>query len=747
MPYSTHLPEKMGHVELTPTGEFEAGSYASFTLTYTAGFYGIDDTGSLKLVMRFASDQGRIQFDDPKAPDYASVEATNGSVLEVRYDNKGNLRPWGKTVYIKVVRGYFAEGEQIIIRLGDTRQGSPGWRVQTFCEDTYEFRIVVDAFATVDYVVLPDCPTIKIVPGPPARWKAVLPTLRGVGEPFRLSLKAEDLWGNPTDQAEQKLLLRPSLAVAGLPETVDFTPGNKALHLDGLSVAEAGDLRVEVLGESGELLTASNPLRIAPNPPLLPFWGDLHGQSEETIGTNTARDYFTFGRELAFLDVCGHQGNDFQITREFWEELNGLTAELNQPGRFITLPGYEWSGNTCVGGDRNVNFLHEGRTIRRSSHALVADRSDVETDAPTAAHLFEHLQGENAVVFAHCGGRYADIKLAHDGRIERSVEIHSAWGTFEWLLHDAFEMGYRVGIVANSDGHKGRVGASYPGASLFGAYGGLTCMLMPELTREAVFDCLRRRHNYATTGNRMILDVRAAFRNGAQLFEEDPTLGPTDSREVDEAMMGDIVRHGGDSATLSIDVAGSAPIERVEIRNGLETLETIRPYEEAQLGARIRVIFQGAEYRGRFRMTAWDGTASLTGNRIRRIRAINFWNPENSLEQEGDTGLSWRFVTTGNFAGFDAWLENGTDGSLRIQTPHEQCEVSIAEVGLEPTVFDCGGLERKIAVSRLPDEMSVSDLRLERGIRLRPREDNPLYVCVTQEDGHQAWSSPIYLIP
>src|SRR3546814_20249214 len=88
--------------------------------------------------------------------------------------------------------------------------------------------------------------------------------------------------------------------------------------------------------------------------------------------------------------------------------------------------------------------------------------SDADTDASTAEKLFHDLTeaGEDVVCFAHCGGRYADIKLAHDGRIERSVENHSSWGTFEWIVQDAFEMGYRVGIVANSDAHKGRPGAS-----------------------------------------------------------------------------------------------------------------------------------------------------------------------------------------------------------------------------------------------------------------------------------------------
>ena len=30
------------------------------------------------------------------------------------------------------------------------------------------------------------------------------------------------------------------------------------------------------------------------------------------------------------------------------------------------------------------------------------------------------------VVYAHCGGRYADIELAHDGRFEKAMEIHPA---------------------------------------------------------------------------------------------------------------------------------------------------------------------------------------------------------------------------------------------------------------------------------------------------------------------------------
>ena len=102
--------------------------------------------------------------------------------------------------------------------------------------------------------------------------------------------------------------------------------------------------------------------------------------------------------------------------------------------------------------------------------------------------------------------------MAHDGQLERAVEVHSTWGTFEWLLHDAFEQGYRVGVVCHSDDHKGRPGATRPGASTFGAIGGLTCYLMPELTRDALFEALRQRRHYGTTGTRLCLDLARHVR-------------------------------------------------------------------------------------------------------------------------------------------------------------------------------------------------------------------------------------------
>lgn len=745
MPHSMYLPERMGSATVTPTGAFEAGSFQEFTVTYTAGYFGIDDTGSIKIVHRFASDMGRPQFDDPVAANYTTVEASNGAILHVEYDMKRNIRPWDKTLYIKVARGFLCEGDKIVVRFGDRRQGSPGIRLQTFCEDTFEFRVLVDAIATYNYVELPQQPTISIVPGTPVLFKAILPTLRRKGQSFRLCVKGEDRWGNPSDQCTQTFNLSSNIAVHGLPETITFPKGEFSCILSELQADQTGDLIVTLSDIDGNLSARSNPCRIADEAALLPYWGDLHGQSEETIGTNSARDFYLFGRDKAFLDICVHQGNDFQITTEFWEHLNELSREFTVDEEFITFPGWEWSGNTGLGGDRNVLHMDEGKQIHRSSHALVDDLDDVETDANSAADLFEALRDENCTVFAHIGGRYADIKMAHDDCLERSVEIHSAWGTFEWLIDDAFEQGYRVGILSNSDGHKGRPGASHPGATKFGAYGGLSCLLAPAFNRQGLMESLLKRHHYGTTGSRVIMSTDVILDNPATLYADDPNLGDVTSEPASRAMMGDILRSADDEVTFRIDVHGPSPIERIDIRNGLETLEVYRPYAASDLGHRIRVLWEGSEYRGRGRETIWDGSAELTNNAFQRLSPVNRYNLDKRFEQTEPGRFEWTALTTGGFGGFDAVLMDKDAGTLSIDTALIREEVAIADIGYDEMNFENGGINRRIRIFRLPDENPHYATTIERRLPLKSGQDNAFYIRVTFEDGHFAWSSPIYI--
>lgn len=748
MPNRNYLPEQMGTMTVSSPGPFPAGSHQSLLFTYTAGDFGIDDTGSLRICWRTTSDLGKPQFTDPAGANYTTITASNGATLDCIVDRSG-IRPWGHSLTIRVARGFLRKGETITVHFGDRSAGSPGLRLQTTIEN-FEFKTLVDAFATNEYTELPVSPRVALVPGGAVRWRALLPSQNILGEAFRLCIAAEDLWGNPTGEDGASVLLSSSLPVAGLPETPLALSGDGTLVVDGLTALDTGDLRIEVRATDGRSLCVSTPARVVGDAALRHYWGDLHGQSGETIGTNPARDYFLFARDKAFLDVVGHQGNDFQITDEFWADLNRLTAAFYEPGRFVTFPGYEWSGNTGLGGDRNVFYSREGQPIRRSSRILVGD--DVaDEDCHTAGALFEAIAkaGEDAVITAHVGGRYADLSVAHDGRLERAVEIHSTWGTFEWLLHDAFDLGHRPGIVCHSDDHKGRQGATMPGASTFGAIGGLTCYLAPELTREGIFAALRGRRQYGTTGTRLYLNVVGSFDRPIDIFADDPLLGPTVSSRGQMVTMGAVAAPQGTGGTLNIDVVGSASIERIDIFHGKEIAETFRPYAASDLGRRLRVLWSGAEYRGRGRETIWKGKAQLAGNGIDRVEPINFLNPERPVGWSRDEGLvTWTSVTTGNMAGFDLWLDDPDRGRLAIETNLGNLEVDLAELADEERSIEAGGLARRLRVWRMPETKRTMAMRVAHRLPATPlTRDLPVYVRVTQEDGHQAWSSPIYLIP
>ncbi|HMB48364.1 MAG TPA: hypothetical protein VKN63_08825, partial [Afifellaceae bacterium] len=59
--------------------------------------------------------------------------------------------------------------------------------------------------------------------------------------------------------------------------------------------------------------------------------------------------------------------------------------------------------------------------------------------------------------------------------------------------------------------------------------------------------------------------------------------------------------------------------------------------------------------------------------------------------------------------------------------------------------FEAGGLDRALRFYRLPDRMTRTRLVHSVRVPVAAGRDTRLFIRVTQEDGHRAWSSPIYL--
>ena len=113
------------------------------------------------------------------------------------------------------------------------------------------------------------------------------------------------------------------------------------------------------------------------------------------------------------------------------------------------------------------------------------------------------------------------------------------------------------------------------------------------------------------------------------------------------ASMGDIVRLPSGEMDLDVSLVTSAPIENVEIVNGLDLVETITRFERSDLGNRIRILREGTAYRGRFREVIRDGKAEFIGNDVTDMVPVNFLNPERTLSSARGNIAEWRFNDDG----------------------------------------------------------------------------------------------------
>ncbi len=635
---------RLGSATLEPCVPVVAGSMCQWTVTLTVGPAGIDEGGTIKVAQRFACDSEPSQFDRPSESGYTTVGTNGQAKLRARYDRKGQDRPWMQCIVIDVYDGSLSPGDLVTIVIGDRSKGSPGMRAQTFIESKHEFRVFVDPTNACVARAVPNCPTFPIISGETVE-------LVCIAQQGELSIRGQDRWGNPT------------------PKPADT------------SVTPHGDY---FMAHSGALVARSNPWAKGK------YWGDLHAQSDATVGTGSEEEYFRFARDIAHLDFCSHQGNDFQVTDEDWKRLNDQCRAFHKDGEFVVFPGWEWSGNSPVGGDRNVIFLDEDQPIWRSSHWQVPQiPEDNQTPAHTAADLFARVRAhkpDRTLLASHVGGRYADIRKYFDQELGPLVELVSCWGVFEWMLWDAFDMGYIVGVMCNSDGHKGRPGAEGPGAGQFGIPNGLTCALAEEKTRESIFRALKSRRCYGTTGARIDLDFK-----------------------IDDHVMGSVVENASASGCAFAAVRGTAPMEKMELFEGKRVIHTVRPgaFENLTRSNRVRVSWRGSRIRGRGRRANWDGTIRLIGAKIASAVGT-FDTPIDGIRNQTADLVIFVSQTTGDTDSIDLMLDSTRHGKIVFDSKSGKCEIDLAELtdASPRKTFDFGGLDMSVTIERYPERLT-----------------------------------------
>jgi hypothetical protein len=753
-----------------------AGEVAEVVLRYRVGRSGIADSGWLKLCFKYYSDWD-LQTVDPGGRDYASAEVTHrgdlGGVapeslasvrrLATKYDVKGGERPFQKALLIHLEDGFLRPGDEITIRLGDRRASGPGTRVQTFVEDGFTFRLYADVLGTSRMGHVGDV-AVDVAAGPAERLVAVGPRLVREGATAPLRVHLEDRWGNVVSDAPGRVRIDPTLgpyafepAIRDETQTLDgeasgsldFPPAGWATASVELAPLSLGSHVVDLtttLPDGRELATTCPVDVVAELPGERAYFADLHAHSDDTVGTQDTAYNLDYARRVGGLDVLGYTANDFQITAAAWDDVVRRCRAAEEQGAFVCYPGVEWCGNASVGGDHNVVFLGEDTTLARSLEwhdSMSAAVPEPQSWPITELYDAYAARPEDYLLIPHLGGRRAMLDWHHP-ELERLIEVHSSWGTGGWFLRDALARGLRLGASASSDEHRGRPGAGAPGANVFGARGGLTGVLAPELSHAAVGVALRARRTWATTGARAVALLRAG-----------------------DAWMGDEMEVNGEPIVASYAIYGDAPWEELTVFDtegvllrrrladevGVGTSESAASGDgagpaTAPTGDLVRVSWGGARHRDRYRWATWTGSVDIGGAELLGAEPWAFLHPEQELSVDGSR-LRWSARTFGGDVG--AFLRLGPgDAELAIQARVaeddrvERFTVRRGELDAGPVRRDLGGAGLHVTVERVA---APADLPLTLAGELTidpPPGDSAVYLHARQADGHEVWTSPLF---
>jgi hypothetical protein len=656
---------------------------------------------------RWPSDWGIGQSSDAGGVDYLEVRASGGK--DVRWWN-ARLHAWhpfDHIVFVELPDG-LGPGEQVVVCYG----GDAGFRAQTFIEEASPFSLRYQATVEDEWIEF-GRQTIEILGGDPERLVITVPSKVQAGAAFEIHVRLEDRWGNPAG-ASHEIELRG-------PIDTRVHVGKKGFSLVEASIRSPGTFRIE--GSSRTLRAVSNAVDVLASPPAhRVFFGDLHAQSIIGCGARSIDAYYSHARDFAATDFASHQANCFLVSNPEWEETQHATAKYNVPGDFVTLLGVEWSGASNVGGDHNVYFPGDTAELRRCSHEFVADKSDLAGDLPHVDDLYAHYRGKNALIAVHVGGRTADLRY-HEPSLDRLLEVHSTHATSEWFLFDALRRGYKMGIVAGSDSVDGRPGNSHPGhMGVRNVRGGLTAVIAPELTRAALWDALAKRRCYATTGERILLEVFAG-----------------------EATMGENLE-ATKPPSFDVRVEGTAPLESIELFRGTEVVQRVDRFADAAPSSRVRIAWRGATAPGNWQRArmSWDGELRVSGASILRVEGYAFDTPDECLLTSEPQRVAWRSITAGDWDGIVIDLDAPDRAELLFATEPMSIRTSLHGLGMTVRCFDASSPERSLEIRRLPRTMPPPSFAVRLSDPAAPQGEHAYWIRIRQADGAYAWSTPIY---
>ncbi|MEM7020360.1 MAG: DUF3604 domain-containing protein, partial [Pseudomonadota bacterium] len=710
---------------------------------YRVGDKAMEPGGMVMPARHFMSTHDLWQADDPAGNNYISVQSSNAkakftATTAPMYGPHGGFRGAQPALAFKLSGATLRKGDNITIIYGDKRGGGKGMKVQSHSSDASPLPVYVSLEPEDQFYSLP-IPTFKVLGANVHAVNIFAPSIVRTGEPFKISIRSEDYYSNRATGQLPEYELR----LNGRPYSVLPASLNAIVTLP-VAALDPGIYRFTIHSKDGFIGGQSNPIWAQEAPEWQIFWGETHGHSGFAEGHGTADGYFKFGRDDAKLDFLTLSEHDIWMDDYEWRVINEAVEKYSEPGKFTVFPGYEWTSPRPRGGHHNVFF----RTPNKAR--VPVHQAPYLEDLYMQLHQLNKPEEVLIIPHAHQAGDWRKS----DPDLERLVEIMSNHGTFEWFGQNYLEQGHQVGFIGASDDHLGHPGYA-PGRHIaegtrmsLAQWGGLAAVIAPQNTPDAIFDALRARAAYTTTGSqRIILDVAL---NGQR-------MGTRQAQTQTRAFEGWVM--------------GTSPIDTITIFKNNEAIWT-KQYMQENLGEDpvFEVLFESDSNplkrdnpRGH---RLWKGWLEVVGADIEKVTLPSTSNPhfDRAYSDEGNSRkVIFDVSTRGRSQGIKLRLKNREkNASIHINLeetkeygkapPHVQPMAAIPAAKFtlnidnmsDTHILPSGRYQDTVTIRRVNPETRL-DRRFKFEDSSQALPGDFYYVRVRQLDGNLAWSSPFWV--
>lgn len=440
---------------------------------------------------------------------------------------------------VMVLEGELRQGDEVYIVIGD-KIGSHA--IMPEQAQSYPLIVSVDQKGDGKFGLIQGWPVLKVVGSCAEAIDVIVPVLQQTGQKFKLIVIALDKYRNPDPNYEGAIRLTCTDRKALFSEIYTFKKKDKGIHIfKNIELHSNGTFTFTVADDENGLIGKSNPITtdFRLNEYKI-YVGDIHVHTIRCDGFGTTDENYLWARDVRKLDfsaMSNHvEGAKRYDVKDFWPEVQEAAKHFNKHGKFVTFLGFEW-GSWERFGDKCVYYLDDNQPWFAAN----------EESSNTPEKLWQCLKGKKVLTIPHHPkyGGPTDWSF-YNNEYQRLVEIYSICGNSECggnhSVQHALMNGHKLGVIAGGDAHYDPPGNA-----------GLTMVYAKRLDRKSIFEALKDRHCYATTGKRIFL----YFAVNGHIMGSEIVLTKSSLRHNERK--------------IEIQVAGTGKIEKIAIvRNNVD---------------------------------------------------------------------------------------------------------------------------------------------------------------------------------